>query len=123
VHDEDEVAARMRQVIVLPRKMACDNCRGRTKMEFDRVDVGLADGRILHLSAVPYFQCQECDHRQMDPACKMRLNDGLDPFVAEAGAGGRELFATLQWREVLALDTSDSGRQQDRLFEVEWSVE
>jgi hypothetical protein len=111
----------MKQMISLPRLAACANCSGRTVLEYDRIDVG-APGQVpAHLSAVPYFQCQECDHRQMDPVCQERLGEGLERYLAERGNPQGELWVMLHWREVLSLNFDLDGDSHTRLYEVEWS--
>lgn len=110
----------MKQMVSLPRTMKCDNCTGRTRLEYDRLDVGLGGGSLMHLSSVPYFQCQECDHRQMNQQLKDRMDQGIARFMEEARSDRQELFARLAWTEMLALDM---GEESERLFEVEWILE
>ncbi len=111
----------MKQMVGLPQQMACDNCSGRTRLEFDRLDVGLPGRRmVLHLTSVPYFQCRECDHRQMPEQAKERLDAGIDPFLAGVDPAKEELFVRLNWTELLSLE---HGEGHDRLYEVEWVLE
>lgn len=112
----------MKQLISLPRTVACANCTGRTLLEFDQVDVGLEGGTVIHLSSVPYFQCQECDHRQMLPESQDRLGEGLEALLGEAGALGPEVTVMLQWRELFSFDLAGPGQAGDRSYEVEWLV-
>lgn len=110
----------LKQVISLPRTLPCLNCTGRTHLEFDRIDVGLDGGTVVHLSAVPYYQCTECDHRQMEPLSKERLGEGIELFLAETPHAGADVTIALQWREVIALDLDGAAEASERLYEVEW---
>lgn len=110
----------MKQVISLPRTIPCSNCTGNTQLEFDRIDVGLEDGKVMHLSAVPYYQCTECDHRQMEPLSKERLGEGIEAFLAETPGTGADVIVSLHWREVIALDLAGEPQASERLYEVEW---
>lgn len=110
----------MKQIMSLPRTVPCDNCSGRTVLEFDRIDVGLEAGGVMHLSSVPYYQCRECDHRQMLSETRERLSEGIERFLAQEKLPANEVDVMLTWREMLSLNFSDSPQGQDRLYEVEW---
>lgn len=116
----------MKQTLRLPRLRACSNCGGRSLLEFDRLDVMLAPGLLLRFSSVPYHQCRECDHRDLEPRARTLLEAEMAALERAFPPGSGEVLVDLHWKEVLSLDLDLGdlgggfrGAAQDRLFEVD----
>lgn len=119
----------MKQTLRLPRLRACCNCGGRSLLEFDRLDVMLGAGVLLRFSSVPYHQCRECDHRDLEPRSRTLLEAEMAELERAFPPGSGELLVNVHWKEVLSLDLDLGdlggpfrGSAQDRLFEVDWEL-
>lgn len=116
----------LKHLVRLQRLRTCKNCGGRALLEFDQLRVAMPRGLMIRLSSVPFHQCRECDHREMEA----RTRGLLEPEMEAMGlalAPGTETVLTVNWREVLPLelDLGDLGGPLsnpggDRLFEVDW---
>lgn len=116
----------MKQTLRLTRMRACSNCGGRSLLEFDRLDVMLAAGLLLRFSSVPYHQCQECDHRDLEPHARVMIEAEMAALERAFSERAGEVLVNLRWKEVFSvdLDLGDlgwpfRGYAPDRLFEVE----